>query len=116
MKHIKFFYIVYLILMVSCTKTEIEPIPDPPKDIFEVKETTISNEQDLNFNLNNGGIFVLKLIDASTNQVISKEKIIGVPGKNINRIYTKSITTQYLYLVLEDETKTEIKRTKLKIN
>ena len=115
MKHITFIIMCCLILG-SCTKMEIIPVPEMPKDIFQSTETVVSDAQDLTFTLNSEGIFILKLVDVSTGQVISKEKITGLSGKNNIKIYTKSITTEYLYLVLEDETRTEIKRTKLKIN
>lgn len=105
-----------MVFITSCYKEEILPIPQPVEDIFTVSDATISNNEDVFFNLDDGGTFILKLVDVETLQVISKEKINLIKGKNNIRIYTKSITNKYLYLVLEDGLKNEIKKTKIKIN
>ncbi len=115
MKHITKIIICFFFIT-SCTKIEIEPVPEVNKDSFTSSEATVVDAQDITFTLDSSGVYILKFIDVTTNQVISKEKIIGVSGKNNIKIYTKSIRAQYLYLVLESETKIEIKRTKLKIN
>jgi hypothetical protein len=50
-------------------------------------------------------------MDKETGQVISREKFNGKIGENIKKIYTNSIQSQYLYLLLEDVTKKEIGKT-----
>jgi hypothetical protein len=59
---------------------------------------------------------MLTLIDATTNQVVSREKFIGQNGENIKKIYTNSLPKGYLYLVLEDVDKNQLKKTKIIIN
>ena len=101
-----------VVFIISCTKEEIVPIP--PKvntDIFSVSETSISNGDTIMFKLTSDSTYILKLVDKTTNQVISKEKIVGKIGENKLNIYTNSIQSQYLYLILEDVTKKEIRKT-----
>lgn len=105
-----------MIFITSCYKEEIEPIPKPVEDIFVATDVDVFNGQDVSFLLENGGIYILKLVDVESNQVLSKEKINLLSGKNNIKIYTKSIPNKYLYLVLEDLEKKEIKRTRIKIN
>ena len=57
------------------------------------------------------GIYMLTLIDKESGQVVSREKFVGQNGENMKKIYTKSIQARYLYLVLEDENKKELKKT-----
>jgi 6-phosphogluconolactonase/glucosamine-6-phosphate isomerase/deaminase len=104
--------------MVSCRKMEIEPIPQPKSvsDIFSQTETTISNGDEIMFKLNSDSTYILKLVDKSTNQVISKEKIVGKVGENKLTMYTKSIQSRYLYLVLEGMNKNQINKTTIILN
>ena len=102
-----------LVFMFSCTKMEIEPIP-PPKvdvDIFTVSESEVSDGDQITFKLSSDSVYVMKLVDKTTNQVVSKEKIKGINGVNKMKIYTKSLQSKYLYLVLEDINKKEINKT-----
>jgi len=100
----------------SCYKENIEPLPKPVDDIFKETEISVLNDQDISFNLEQGGTFILKLVDIQTQQVISKEMIELINGKNTIKIFTKSIQSTYLYLVLEDLNKNELKKTKVIIN
>ncbi len=104
--------------IISCNKIEIEPSPQPKPvvDIFSTKETKISDGQEVMFKSDLATTYIIKLIDVSTNQVISKEKIISKIGENNLKIYSKSIQIKYLYLVLEDENKKEINKTTLILN
>jgi hypothetical protein len=43
--------------------------------------------------------------------VVSRERFTGISGENIKKIYTNSIQSQYLYLLLEDVTKNQIGKT-----
>ncbi len=91
---------------------EIEPVPPAPvQNIFDVKESRVVDGQTIYFKLPSVGVYTLTLIDKESGQVISRERFNGVIGENIKKIYTNSIQSQYLYLLLEDVTKTEIGKT-----
>jgi len=103
---------ILLILLVGCTKMEIEPTPPPPvQNIFDVKESKVVDGQTIYFKLPSAGIYTLTLIDKETGQVIGRERFSGKIGENTKKIYTNSIQSQYLYLLLEDVTKAEIAKT-----
>ena len=103
--------LIFLVLFWSCTKMEIEPTPQPVQKIFSVKESRVTDGQSIHFDLPFAGVYTLTLIDKETGQVIGREKFNGKIGENIKKIYTNSIQSQYLYLLLEDVTKTEIGKT-----
>ena len=91
---------------------EIEPTPPPPvQNIFDVKESKVVDGQTIYFKLSSAGIYTLTLIDKQTGQVIGRERFNGNIGENTKKIYTNSIQSQYLYLLLEDVTKAEIAKT-----
>jgi hypothetical protein len=103
--------LISLILLVGCTKMEIEPTPPIVENIFNVKESRVTDGQTIRFQLPSEGIYTLSLIDKQTGQVIGRERFTGKIGDNIKKIYTNSIQSQYLYLLLEDVTKKEIGKT-----
>jgi hypothetical protein len=104
--------LILLVLLVGCTKMDIEPTPPPAvQKIFSVKESRVTDGQSIYFDLPSNGVYTLTLIDKETEQVISRERFNGIIGENIKRIYTNSIQSQYLYLLLEDVTKKEIGKT-----
>ena len=108
---------IFVILLVGCTKMEIEPTPNPPVEkIFEVGESKVTNGQSIYFDLPSAGTYTLTLIDVTTNQVISRERFIGQNGENVKKIYTNSLPKGYLYLVLENVDKNQLKKTKIIIN
>ena len=90
---------------------EIEPTPPVVKNIFSVSESRVTDGQNIYFQLPAAGVYTLTLVDKQTGQVISRERFNGVVGENIKKIYTNSIQSQYLYLLLQDVTKTEIGKT-----
>jgi hypothetical protein len=100
-----------LLIFTSCVDEVIEPLPPTTQSIFDVKESVVVDGQSIQFKLPSAGLYTLTLIDKETNQVISRERFTGTIGENNKFIYTKSIQSQYLYLLLEDVTKTEIGRT-----
>jgi len=102
---------IFVILMWGCTKMEIEPTPPPVQKIFSVSESRVTNGQSIHFDLPTDGVYTLTLIDKESGQVVSREKFSGKAGENIKKIYTNSIQSQYLYLLLEDVTKKEIGKT-----
>jgi hypothetical protein len=108
--------LISLILLAGCTKVEIPTPYIPVEKIFNVDESKVTNGQSIYFDLPSSGTYMLTLIDATTNQVISREKFIGQNGENIKKIYTNSLPKGYLYLVLEDVDKNQLKKTKIIIN
>ncbi len=103
--------LISLILLVGCTKMEIEPTPPVVQKIFSVTESKVTNGQTIHFDLPAAGVYTLTLIDKNTKQVVSRERFNGQIGENMRKIYTNSIQSQYLYLLLQDVTKTEIGKT-----
>ncbi len=113
MKRILF---VFLILLWGCTKPEL-PTPNPPVEkIFSVSESSVTDGQSIYFDLPSAGVYTLTLVDVTTGQVVSRERFAGQSGENVKKIYTKSIMSKYLYLILASEDKTEISKTKLTLN
>jgi hypothetical protein len=107
---------IFVILFWGCNKVDI-PIPNPPVEkIFEVGESEVTNGQSIYFDLPSAGTYLLTLIDVATNQVISRERFIGQNGENVKKIYTNSLPKGYLYLVLENVDKNQLKKTKIIIN
>jgi len=107
---------VILLLLVACKKTDI-PTPAPPvKDIFATSQNTVSNGDNIYFNLKSPSTYTLTMFDSVTTQVITRERFKGKNGINNLRIYTSSLPVKYLYLILMDSTNTQIGKTKLIIN
>ncbi len=80
-------------------------------DIFKVEQSTLSNKSEITFNIQTEGVYIITIIDKNTNQVLSREKIKCIIGKNKIKIYTKSLQSRYLYLLLEDVTQKQIGKT-----
>ena len=118
MKWIKFIILCCVVFMISCHKEEIVPIPQPKPltDIFTQIETSVGDGEEIMFKLSSDSTYILKLVDKTTNQTISKEKILGKIGENKLKIYTKTIQSKYLYLVLENVNKQQINKTILILN
>lgn len=103
--------IIFVVLLWGCTKPEL-PTPTPPVEkIFNVGESNVTNGQSIFFDLTSNSVHYLTLIDKNTGQVLSREKFIGQIGGNEKKIYTNSLPKGYLYLVLEDVDKKELKKT-----
>lgn len=102
---------IFIVLLFGCTKVDI-PAPEPPiEKIFNVTESTVTNDQSIYFDLPSNGIYMLTLIEKETGQVVSREKFVGQSGENIKKIYTKSLQAGYLYLVLEDADRNQLNKT-----
>jgi hypothetical protein len=116
MEWTKIIILCCIIFIISCRKVEVIPQPQPiNKDVFAKSEVSVSDGQDIQFTLTTAGKYTLTLTD-SINQVLSRERFLGVPGDNIKKIYTKSFTQKNLYLYLTDESNNKIKQTKITIN
>jgi hypothetical protein len=107
---------IFVILLWGCTKVDI-PTPIPPVEkIFNVGESNVTNNQSIYFDLTSNTVHYLTLIDKNTGQVVSREKFIGQNGENVKKIYTNSLPKGYLYLVLEDMDRKELKKTTIIVN
>jgi hypothetical protein len=104
-----------LLLLSACKKIDVQPTPPTVQDIFSVTESTVSNGGDIYFDLKAAGIYTLTMLDETQN-VITRERISGKVGQNKLKIYTSSLPVKYLYLVLEDQSRTQIGKTTIKIN
>ena len=105
-----------MVFMVSCRKTTITPTPPPTiLNVFDVRESNIENGQEIQFELIKSGVYTLTLGDSVNKQVLTRERFNGQIGINKKKIYTKSLSVKYLYLLLQDENKTQISKTNIKI-
>ena len=95
--------------IISCQKEDI--VEPQLVDIFKVEQYNVSNKSEISFNIQTAGVYIITIIDKNTNQVLSREKIKCIIGKNKIKIYTKSLQSRYLYLLLEDVTRKEIGKT-----
>jgi hypothetical protein len=103
--------LIFLVLFWSCTKMEIEPTPQPVQKIFSVSESRVTDGQSIHFDLPTDGVYKLTLIDKESGNVVGRERFTGKAGENIKKIYTNSLQSQYLYLLLQDVTLKEIGKT-----
>lgn len=117
-KWCKILMVFSFVLMMSCRKEEILPVePIKPKvDIFTLEQSKVTDGEEIMFNLPLDGVYTVKLIDKTTNQVLSKERFAGKKGTNNLKIYTKSLPVQYLYLTVEDMDKNQIGKTTITTN
>lgn len=98
--------------LVACKKVApVVVVPPVNSDVFSVFQSSIDNGQELQFNLTKSGVYTLTLGDSVTNQVLTKERFNGQIGQNKKKIYTKSLSVKYLYLLLEDESKNKVGKT-----
>lgn len=95
--------------IISCQKEDI--VEPQLVDIFKIEQTSLANRSEITFNVKNEGVYIVTMIDKNTNQVLSREKIKCVIGKNKIRVYTKTIPSQYLYLTLEDSFDNQLGKT-----
>ena len=107
----KILFILALTLL-GCRKVEVIPTPPPVNvKIFSVKESSVENGQEIQFDLTKTGVYTLTISDSVTNQVLTRERFNGQIGINKKKIYTKSLSVKYLYLLLEDENKSKVGKT-----
>ena len=104
------------LLLWGCTKPDIPTPTLPIEKIFNATESSVTNGQSIHFDLPTTGVYTLTLIDKESGNVVSRERFTGQTGENVKKIYTKSISVKYLYLILEDVTKKELAKTTIIIN
>ena len=104
-----------LIFFMSCKKTVVYPIEEPQNivNFFDNQQNTITDGSQITFDLKNAGTYTMTMLDSSKNQVVTREKISGKIGANAFKIYTKSLNSKYLYLLLKDSVGNQIGKTLL---
>jgi hypothetical protein len=107
---------ILFVSLVACRKVQVIPTPPATADIFSVTQSTVSNGADIVINLKTAGTYTLTMGDSVTSQVITRERFTGKVGENKLKIYTSSLPVKYLYLLLEDESRTQIGKTTIVIN
>jgi len=111
MKWIKIIIFCCIIFIISCRKVEVIPTPQPVTNIFNVRESSVTNGQEIQFELTQNGVYTLTIGDSVSNQVLTRERFNGQIGINKKKIYTKGLQSKYLYLLLEDVTKNKLGKT-----
>jgi len=99
--------------IISCQNEDI--VEPQIIDIFKVEQSMVSNKSEISFNVQTEGIYIVTMVDKNTNQVLSREKIKCIIGKNKIKVYTKTIPSQYLYLTLEDSFDNQLGKTTITI-
>ena len=108
----KICFILGLVLLSACRKVEIPlPIVETNTDIFSKTQTEVTDGQIITFDLKVDGVYTLTIGDSVTNQVVTRERFTGKTGQNKLTLYTKSLPTSYLYLLLEDGNKSQVGKT-----
>ena len=109
---IRIYFILGLLMLSACRKVEL-PMPVVPTNtnIFNSKQTEVTDGQIITFDLKVNGVYTLTIGDSVTNQVVTRERFTGKIGENKLILYTKSLPVTYLYLLLEDGNKTQIGKT-----
>ena len=113
MRSVKIIILCCVSFIISCQKEDI--IEPQSIDIFKVEQSTLGNKSEITFKVDDGGMYIVTMIDKNTNQVISREKIKCVIGENKIKVYTKTIPSQYLYLTLEDSFNNQLGKTTITI-
>jgi len=107
---------ILLLSFVACKKVLVEPVEVKVNNVFDAPQNSITNGQEIQFNLTTSGVYTLTIGDSVTNQVLTRERFNGQIGQNKKKIYTKGLQSKYLYLLLEDVTKNKIGKTTIIIN
>ena len=108
----KIYFILCLSLILGCRKTDLpEPVVPSDPNIFSTSQSEVSDGQEIIFSLKSDGIYTLTIGDSVNNQVITRERFTGKTGENKLVLYTKSLPKTSLYLLLEDQNKSEIGKT-----
>jgi hypothetical protein len=109
--------LLIILLLTGCTK--VTPTPQPIANntsIFSVARSSVNDGDNISFDLKYAGTYTLTMGDSTTNQVLTRERFIGKTGTNNLKIYTRSLSVKYLYLILEDSTKKQVGKTTIVIN
>lgn len=104
-------WILFLLLLTTCTSDELEQAPTPTLTTFGIEENKVTNESSITFDLEKEGVYTLTLLDGT--QVVSRERLRGKIGRNTLKLYTRTLQSKYLYLVLQDVNNNQIGKTTL---
>ena len=117
MKRIKIIILCCVVFILSCKKT-VSFTPESPTSVefFSLPENKVKNGDVINVNLTTGGVYTLTMIDTIQNQVVSRERFTGKVGLNPLKIFTNTLPTKYLSVVLKDQNNNEIGKTRIIIN
>ena len=117
MKRIKIILLCCVVFILSCKKT-VSFTPESPTSVefFSLPENKVKNGDVININLTTGGVYTLTMIDTVQNQVVSRERFTGKVGLNPLKIFTNTLPTKYLTVVLKDQNNNEIGKTRIIIN
>jgi DNA helicase TIP49 (TBP-interacting protein) len=85
-------------------------------EFFSLSENKIKNGDVININLTTGGVYTLTMIDTVQNQVVSRERFTGKVGLNSLKIFTNTLPTKNLSVVLKDQNNNQIGKTRIIIN
>jgi len=100
----KYLVFLLLIILVSCEKDLLEPLPDPTTQqmIFEMGEVSIQDGQDISFEIITNTQHQL-IITTQNGSVVTKETFTPTLGLNTRKIYTKTLPKENLILNLQNE-------------
>ena len=117
MKLIKIILLCCVVFILSCKKT-VSFTPESPTSVefFSLPENKVKNGDVININLTTVGAYTLTMIDTVQNQVVSRERFTGKVGLNPLKIFTNTLPTKYLSVVLKDQNNNEIGKTRIIIN
>jgi hypothetical protein len=117
MKRIKIILLCCLVFILSCRKVVLPPVVSTNnKEFFSVSENTVKNGDIMNFTLTTVGTYTLTMIDTVQNQVVSRERFTGKVGLNSLKIFTNTLPTKNLSVVLKDQNNNQIGKTRIIIN
>ena len=96
-------WIFILLILLSCQPDElmvVEPYPQYEM-IFEETESSVTDGQEISFEILVEEKHWLIISDEETNSVVAKESFLPLTGLNTRKIYTKSLPNKKLQLTLE---------------
>ena len=117
MKRIKIILLCCMVFIISCKKTvPLTPVSPTNVEFFSLSENKVKNGDVININLTTGGVYTLTMIDTVQNQVVSRERFTGKVGLNSLKIFTNTLPTKNLSVVLKDQNNNQIGKTRIIIN
>ena len=117
MKRIKIILLCCVVFILSCKKTvPFTPVSPTNVEFFSLPENKVKNGEVININLTTGGVYTLTMIDTVQNQIISRERFTGKVGLNSLKIFTNTLPTKNLSVVLKDKNNNQIGKTRIIIN
>lgn len=99
----KYLVFILLLILISCEKDLLEPLPDPTTQqmIFDMGETSVQDGQDISFEIITNEQHQL-IISTQEGSVVTKETFIPTVGLNTRKIYTKTLPKGTLNLILQN--------------